>query len=184
MNVESEPVQPHEPPQDIAKAVLENGTSDGDDPTPLSLSIEDIVAVILFWATAIIIFLQFFTRYVLNNSFSWTEEIARYLLIGLTFVGAAAVVRRRAHINLTYFADKLPSRGRRLLETGVQLISIALFGSLTWYASQVAGLMGNQPMTSVNLPMGIVYWTVTVGFAAMTLRSLQVLYFWIRLKPE
>ena len=38
---------------------------------------EDWVAFVIFWSLAFIVFLQFFTRYVLNDSLAWTEEIAR-----------------------------------------------------------------------------------------------------------
>ena len=49
----------------------------------------------LFWALAIIVFLQFFTRYILNDSLSWTEEIARYGLMWLAFIGGAVVTRKK-----------------------------------------------------------------------------------------
>src|SRR3954452_22998564 len=59
---------------------------------------EDWIAFVLFWALAIIVFLQFFTRYIMNDSLSWTEEIARYGLMSLTFIGGAVVTRKKAHI--------------------------------------------------------------------------------------
>ncbi|PJA59624.1 MAG: TRAP transporter small permease, partial [Rhodobacterales bacterium CG_4_9_14_3_um_filter_71_31] len=46
----------------------------------------DAPSLALFWALAGVVFLQFFSRYVMNSSIGWTEEIARYLLIGVTFV--------------------------------------------------------------------------------------------------
>ena len=55
------------------------------------------IALGLFWALAGVVFTQFFTRYALNNSASWTEEIARYLLIGVVFVGASIGVAKNNH---------------------------------------------------------------------------------------
>src|SRR6188508_3530837 len=59
---------------------------------------EDWIAFALFWALAFIVFLQFFTRYVLNDSLAWTEEIARYGLMSLAFIGGAVVTRKKVHI--------------------------------------------------------------------------------------
>src|SRR4051812_13928555 len=51
--------------------------------------LEDWLALALFWMLGLIVFYQFFTRYALNDSAAWTEEIARYFLIGIVFIGAA-----------------------------------------------------------------------------------------------
>ena len=59
---------------------------------------EDWLAFVIFWGLAFIVFLQFFTRYVINDSLAWTEEIARYGLIWVVFIGAAMVTRRNSHI--------------------------------------------------------------------------------------
>jgi len=59
---------------------------------------EDWLAFVLFWSLAFIVFLQFFTRYVLNDSLAWTEEIARYGLMWVVFIGGIMVTRRNTHI--------------------------------------------------------------------------------------
>src|SRR5215469_387385 len=70
-----------------------------------------------------------FTRYVLNSAASWPEPLAILLTILLTFIGAAAGYRLNLHMNISYFANKLPPLGRRLLDLVVQLLMavIALF---------------------------------------------------------
>ena len=54
------------------------------------------------------IFLQFFTRYVMNDSAAWTEEIARYLLIATVFTGATIGVLKNNHIQVDFFYRFMP----------------------------------------------------------------------------
>ena len=75
---------------------------------------EDWLAFVLFWALAFIVFLQFFTRYILNDSLAWTEEIARYALIWITFIGAAVVVRKNSHIAVEVLLHFLPAGSARV----------------------------------------------------------------------
>jgi TRAP-type C4-dicarboxylate transport system permease small subunit len=138
--------------------------------TPL----EAWAALALFWALAGVVFTQFFTRYALNDSAAWTEEIARYLLIGVVFVGASIGVAKNNHIQVDLLYRYLPARVCRWMAVAVDLVRIAFFGSMTVYTVQMMQKMGNYQMTIVDLPMNIVYSVVLFGFAAMALRSLWV----------
>src|ERR1700751_262328 len=71
------------------------------------------ISAIIPWAV--------FTRYVLNSAASWPEPLAILLTIVLTFIGAAAGYRLGLHMNISYFADKLPQPWRRALDILVQL---------------------------------------------------------------
>src|SRR5690348_15244200 len=79
----------------------------------------------IFWTLGAIVFYQFFTRYVLNNSASWTEEIARYFLIGIVFMGAAIGVGKNNHIQVDFFYRFMHPRLARILATVVDLLRIA-----------------------------------------------------------
>jgi TRAP-type C4-dicarboxylate transport system permease small subunit len=131
-------------------------------------------AVALFWALGLTVFYQFFTRYVLNDSASWTEEIARYLLIGTVFVGASIGVARNNHIQVDLLYRWLPAGMSRWMSRGVDVARIAFFATMSVLTVQMMGKMGNYKMTIIDLPMNIVYGVCLFGFAAMTLRSLWV----------
>src|SRR5258707_15087111 len=73
---------------------------------------EDWIAFVLFWALAIIVFLQFFTRYIMNDSLSWTEEIARYGLMSLAFIGGARVTPQKTQIPAGLVVDLIGPRPR------------------------------------------------------------------------
>ncbi|MES2957735.1 MAG: TRAP transporter small permease [Pseudomonadota bacterium] len=131
-------------------------------------------ALALFWALGGVVFTQFFTRYALNNSASWTEEIARYLLIGVVFVGASIGVAKNNHIQVDLLYRYLPAPACRAMAIAVDVMRVAFLGAMTFFTGQMMQKMGSYQMTIVDLPMNIVYGVVLFGFAAMTLRSLWV----------
>ncbi|MBI5716398.1 MAG: TRAP transporter small permease [Burkholderiales bacterium] len=135
---------------------------------------EGWIALLLFWALAGVVFTQFVTRYVLNDSASWTEEIARYLLIGTVFVGAAIGVAKNNHIQVDLLYRYLPATPSRWLSRLVDLLRTAFFAAMTVLTVMMMQKMGSYQMTIVDLPMNIVYSVCLFGFAAMALRSVWV----------
>lgn len=67
------------------------------------------LALGIFWALGLTVFYQFFTRYVMNDSAAWTEEIARYELIAVVFIGAAVGVAKNNHIQVDFSTATCPS---------------------------------------------------------------------------
>ena len=135
---------------------------------------EDWVALAIFWVMALAVFLQFFTRYVLNDSYAWTEEIATYCLIGVVFIGSSMCVRLSRHIQVDLVYRYLPHAVGRVLSTAIDLIRIAFFGyaiKLVWVYIQI---IGDESMTTINLPKDYVYYAVLAGFVLMFVRSVQV----------
>jgi TRAP-type C4-dicarboxylate transport system permease small subunit len=135
---------------------------------------EDWIALALFWLLGLTVFYQFFTRYALNDSAAWTEEIARYLLICMVFVGVAAAVRTSRHIHVDFVYRLVPPAAGRVLSTLVDVVRILFFGYaavLTW---QMMDKMSSYRMTIVDLPMNLVYGICMFGFACAAARSVQV----------
>jgi len=135
---------------------------------------EDWAAFAIFWTLAIVIFYQFFTRYALNDSASWTEEIARYLLIATAFVGAAVNVRKNNHIQVDFFYRFLPRLVNRVMSTLVDLLRIAFFGYCVWLTIALIRKIGGQRMAIIDWPIGILYGFVVAGFVLMTWRAIGV----------
>ena len=146
-----------------------------EDPVDLSVyGFEDWCALALFWMLALVIFYQFFTRYALNDSASWTEEIARYFLIGVAFVGAAMNVRKNNHIHVDFVYRLIPPAAGRVMSTAVDAARIAFFAYCIWLTYLLITKIGSSRMAIVDLPMGIVYGVVMFGFVLMTGRAVQV----------
>src|SRR5215210_4025747 len=113
---------------------------------------EDWIAFVIFWALALIVFLQFFTRYVLNDSLSWTEEIARYGLMWVVFIGGGMVTRRKSHIAVELLSNVMkPGLSRAVLLALVDLIKLVFLGLLAWFSVTITERMHMQRMTVFNL---------------------------------
>jgi TRAP-type C4-dicarboxylate transport system permease small subunit len=135
---------------------------------------EDWVSFALFWMMAAVVFYQVFTRYVLADSAGWTEEIARYFLVAVVFIGASMSVRKNNHIQVDYFYRLMPRVMARILSTLVDVVRCVFLGYATWLTWLLIQRIGNQPMAVVELPVGIVFSCMLFGFLLMFLRSLQV----------
>jgi TRAP-type C4-dicarboxylate transport system permease small subunit len=134
------------------------------------------VALVFFWILGLVVFYQFFTRYVLNDSAAWTEEIARYLLIATVFTGAVIGVIKNNHIQVDFFYRFMSPAVARAMSTAVDIARIAFCGA----AVVLTGLMmlklgSNARMTMIDLPMNWVYGICLLSFAAMAARSVMVM---------
>jgi TRAP-type C4-dicarboxylate transport system permease small subunit len=135
---------------------------------------EDWLAFVIFWSLAFIVFLQFFTRYVLNDSLAWTEEIARYALMWIVFIGGAMVTRRNSHIAVELLSNVMkPGRLRAVLLAFVDFVKLGFIGLLAFISLTITERMHQQRMTVFDLPMSYVYGGVAFGCFLMLVRQIQ-----------
>jgi TRAP-type C4-dicarboxylate transport system permease small subunit len=115
-----------------------------------------LISAIIPWAV--------FTRYVLNSAASWPEPLAVLLTIVLTFIGAAAGYRFNLHMNVSFFADKLPGQFRIVLDIIVQLLMalIAAF-MIVWGTRLVEVTWHNRIADFPFLSVGVTYLPIPVG---------------------
>ncbi|NVN84540.1 MAG: TRAP transporter small permease [Rhodopseudomonas sp.] len=160
------------PPPDEVRLIVAQ-----DEEVVISHHPEDWIAFVLFWALAIIVFLQFFTRYVLNDSLSWTEEIARYGLMWLAFIGGAVVTRKKSHIAVELLSNLMaPSPLRAALLALVDFVTLGFMGLLAYFSVTITERMQQQTMTVIELPMSIVYGGVGLGCFMMLVRQIQTVW--------
>jgi len=132
----------------------------------------DIPALVLFVALAAVVLLQFLSRYVLNDSVAWTEEIARYLLIGVAYGGSISALRKGEHISLEVIYRRVSEASVKPLAILVDLISVAFHAVLTLLAAGLT-LEADRRMISVDLPKSIVYGFVAIALLAATIVALR-----------
>ncbi|EGA89270.1 Tripartite ATP-independent periplasmic transporter DctQ component [Planococcus donghaensis MPA1U2] len=114
-----------------------------------------------------VVFLQVIFRFVLNSPLAWTEELARYSLIWLTFLGAAYAMSSKAHIGMEFFVKLFAVPVRKAL------YSIATFASLLFFLLMVVegydlamqGMSQTSPV--LRIPMGVIYMVIPVSGAIL-----------------
>ena len=132
------------------------------------------VALGIFWLLGGTVFYQFFTRYVLNNSAAWTEEIARYMLVGLVFIGACISVAKNNHIQVDFFYKFMPAKMARVMATLVDALRVVFFIAFAALTLMLMNKLSHSRMTIIDLPINLVYGVCLVGFVAMTWRAIGV----------
>ena len=115
-----------------------------------------LISAVIPWAV--------FTRYVLNSAASWPEPLAVLLTIVLTFFGAAACYRLRLHMNVSFFADLLPSPLRAVVDAIVELL-MGLFAvfMVIWGSRLVATTWDNSIADFPFLSVGVTYLPIPIG---------------------
>lgn len=146
--------------------------------TPIDLSghgIEDWLTLAIFWVMCGSVFLQFFTRYVLNDSYGWTEEIAIFCLVAVVFLGSSMCVRLSRHIHVDFLYRYLPPTVSRALSTLVDVTRVIIFSYLALLVWRYSSIISDERMTTIDFPKMPFFMLVFAAFVLMALRALQVL---------
>ncbi len=138
---------------------------------------EAIFIKIILAVTSVVIFAQVIARYVFDSSFSWSEEISRYLFVWMIYLGISYAVKMDKHIRVDTLValDILPDKGKKivcLIADFIFLIFAILIASIGY---QVVGIIARrgQITASTELPMWLVYLAVPLGYTLCTVRLLQ-----------
>lgn len=132
----------------------------------------EVLVMISMAVLVIDVLWQVFTRFVLNDPSSWTEELATFLLIWVALLGAAVALGRGAHLGIDFFVGKLPKRLRIQTE-------LLVFGLVTLFSFSVMGYGGltlvlqtlrlEQTSVALHIPMGYVYLAIPISGAFLVL---------------
>ena len=117
--------------------------------------------------------LQVFTRYVLNNSLSWTEELARYAFISVTMISASTCVKNRSHATITFLLEILP---QKITEVIVFLGDfVVAFAScvVIRYGLEIMNSVKGQSSTALHIPKSLLYMMVVIGCVGILIQTIS-----------
>lgn len=134
------------------------------------------VLIIIMVTLIFAVFFQVLFRFVLNQPLAWTEELARYCLIWITFLGASYAMSLKAHIGLSIVVDRSPVFLRNIFIVLAGLVSIGFFGIMIQQGYNLASRSMTQLSPVLRLPMGYVYLVIPISGIILAVNFLQSIW--------
>lgn len=121
---------------------------------------------------------QILTRFLPMNPSSYTEELARYLLVWIGLLGGAYAYRTRSHLGIDLLTNALPQGPRRGVQIFTLLICFAFAAAVMVFGGirlMLLTLELNQRSAALNIPMGVVYSVIPLSGSLICLFSFEQL---------
>jgi TRAP-type transport system small permease protein len=131
--------------------------------------------ILLLAAMSVIIFVNVALRYLTDASLEWAEEVARYLMIWLTFLGAGPVLRYGGHIAVENLQDALPRAGGIALRVLVAALLFGFFGFMAWYGWLYMERTMFQMTPVTQIPFAYVYSAMPIGGVLLVVHFVLIL---------
>lgn len=159
-------------PKDRVEALLEEqDEAERAEIERTKIAWSDVPVLCIFGGLFLVVFLQFFTRYVLNDSISWTEEAARYLLILVGFVGIIKCQLLDSHIRLEMVDNFFPRQIWRLKLFSL-IVTIGFFGVVTYALTVLGRQTSFQMMVSLPFPKYYLYIVIFIALSILLIVQL------------
>jgi C4-dicarboxylate transporter, DctQ subunit len=136
--------------------------------------IENGLISVLLFSTTILLFVNVVLRYVFKSPTTWAEEIIRYAIVWVTFIGSSVCARNKLHVGIDIFVANMPIKIKKMLLILADLFSAFFCLFITFYGFQNTMLVVDtaQRSPAMLMPMWIVYISMPIGAFLMTIRFL------------
>jgi TRAP-type C4-dicarboxylate transport system permease small subunit len=131
--------------------------------------------ILMFGVMAIVIIAQVIYRFVLKASLPWSEELARYLMVWVTFLGAGVAVRTKGLIAVEAIVNLLPSAVKKAIYYLVTLLSVGLIVIMIYFGFKMTGFVSNQLSAAMQISMAWAYSAIPVGAIVMLMNTVAVI---------
>ncbi len=133
------------------------------------------ICIVCGMGIVISITIAVFTRYIMSYSFIWPEEVARFLMIWITFIGGSIALKRKGLVSFQFLLDTLPQSYKRFFDLGVKIGIITFVIAFLYYGKICLELY--KRVTALGTHMSY-FWPalgMMIGGAFMLIQSLQFL---------
>ncbi len=138
------------------------------------LAVSDAVAALLLVADLLVVCVSVMLRYWFNAPVEWSDDVARGLMVGSSFFGAASALARGDNPGVAFFIDKLPAKARAAIDAVAALLMTVVAGYVAFNALKLGSLTAGQT-TGSGLPLELTFYPMGVGALFMTVFALDIL---------
>lgn len=132
--------------------------------------------IALLASMSLIIFANVALRYLTNASIEWAEEVARHMMIWLTFTGAGLVLRYGGHIAVENMQDAFPRPFAQFVRILVAVLMFAFFALMTWYGWLYMERAMFQMTAATQIPFGYIYAAIPIGGLMLGIHFMLILH--------
>ena len=137
----------------------------------LLLVLVDGIAAILLMADLIVVLLSVYYRYALAAPIEWADDVARGLMVAMSFFGAAGALARNENAGVAFFVQKLGPRARQRVDAAAALVVLTAAASVAWYAIALGRFTTGQT-TGSGLPLELTFYPMGAGALCMAIFAL------------
>jgi tripartite ATP-independent transporter DctM subunit len=136
-------------------------------PLHLLLSFTDAIAAVLLAADLAVVIGSVILRSIFNAPIEWSDDIARGLMVGSAFFGAASALDRGENAGVAFFVDRVPSNARRIIDAVSSFLIVIITGYIAIHAIELGKITVGQT-TGSGLPLELTFYPMGAGAVCMT----------------
>ena len=137
------------------------------------LALSDAIAAILLAADLLVVCGSVLLRFLFNAPVEWADDVARGLMVGSSFFGAASALARAENLGVAFFTDLLPVRVRTVVDAVSALLISVIAAYVAFNAIKLGGLTSGQT-TGSGLPLELTFYPMGIGALFMTAFALDI----------
>ena len=139
----------------------------------LLLRLSDAIAACLLAADLVVVCASVLLRFLFNAPVEWSDDVARGLMVGSAFFGAASALARSENLGVAFFADMLPAKIRPVVDSVSAVLVTVIAGYVAFNAIKLGALTSGQT-TGSGLPLELTFYPMGIGALFMTAFALDI----------
>ena len=148
------------------------------------VKINNFIVILMLMIMFVLVFINVITRYSMGFSMNWAEEVSRYLMIWIAYLGIGLAMREKRHASFQVLYDILPKKYVPYIKLLVSLIIIIFMIFLVVLGFQYSQFAMRNKTAVLRLPIGYIYLCIPIGALTFLLHFILILKEYITAKEE